>query len=232
MRSLKFVIATIFVLVSNLMSAQSAASDSVEVRAFQKGDGIVFQLTAYQIETQLTFLMQGLSIAVIQTDTLVMSFPSADMVRHKVRRHPNEVKAVLEKQRKLLLGKDSIHHVVRPDVQPLVAALNDTTAIIRFQDNKVATRDYKIELNREDAIMTFSFLLQKNFVSSIDGLVNVSLFSAPSGRSDRAEFTGTRLSGENSPRRNGLGEGIRKEDVFKRTYQKSLIIKVEIADKE
>lgn len=226
MKRIRFIIVIIFLLASVLLSAQSSVPDSIIVKALQNGDSITIQLAVYQIETQLTFLMQGLSITVVQPDTLMMSFPSAEMVKNKVKRHPNEVKAVLEKQRKQQPGQDSINHIVRPDVQPLVAALNDTTATICYQNNKVVTRNYKIDVNREEAIMTFSFKLHKIYISPIDGFLNVSLFSVPPSKSDRAEFGGKRLSNENSPHPNGLGEGIRKEDVSKRTFKKCITIKV------
>lgn len=226
MKNVRFVIMAVFILASELLSAQPSVPDSIKVKALQKGDSIALQLTAYQIETQLTFLMQGVNITVIQPDTLTIYFPSADMVKNKVKRHPNEVKAVLEKQRRQQSGQDTINHVVRPDVQPLVAALNDTTANIYYQKNKIVTREYRIDVNREDAIMTFSFKLHKNFISSINDFITISLFSAPSSVSNRAEFVGKRLSDENSPHPNGLGEGIRKEDFFKRTFKKSITIKV------
>ena len=230
MKSIRFIIATMFILASDVLSARTSVPDSIEVKALQKGDSITFQLTAYQIEKQLTFLMQGLNITVAQPDTLVMSIPSAAMVRNKVKRHPNEVKAVLEKQRKRQSGQDSINHVVRPDVQPLVAALNDTTATIIYKSKKFSTRKYKIDVDREKAVMTFSFVVHKGYISTTDGFITVYLFSAPSGRSDRAEFAGRRLSEENSLHPNGLGEGIRKEDVSKRTFKKNLTIKVVEAD--
>lgn len=229
MRSVKFIIVTMFMLASNFVSAQPSVSDSIEVKSLQNGDSITFQLTAYQIETQLTFLMQGVNIIVAQPDTLMMSFPSAAMVRKKVKRHPNEVKAILEKQGRQKLSQDSINHVVRPDVQPLVAALNDTTATICYQSNRFFTHDYKIDVNREKAIMTFSLKLHKSLIPSLDELIHVSIFSEPFGKSDRAEFFGKRLSNEKSPHPNGLGEGIRKEDISKRTFKKSVIVKIEDA---
>jgi len=217
-----------FILASKFMSAQSSVSDSFDVKVFHKGDSIAFQVSLSQIETQLAFLMQGLNITIVQPDTLTMSFPSAAMVKNKVKRHPNEVKAVLKKQRNKQQSEHySINNVVRPDVQPLVAALNDTTAIIYYQNEKISTREYKIDVNRKTAVMTFYYKLHENLILSIDGLVNVNLFSAPFYSSDRAEFVGKRLSGKNTPHPNGLGEGIRKEDVSKRTFKKSVIVKIE-----
>lgn len=226
MKRLIFIIASFFMLATHVLSAQNHVSDTIEVKAIQTGDSISFQLKVFPVETQLTFLMQGLNIRILQPDTLTVSFPSAAMVRSKVRRHPNEVKAVLEKQKKQRIGQDSVNHVVRPDVQPLVAALNDTTANIYCQNNRLSTHNYKIDLDRQNAIITFSFKLHNNCVSSIDGMANLFIFSAPLGKADRAEFAGRQLSNEKSPHPNGLGEGIRKEDVSKRTFKKNVVVKI------
>ena len=232
MRDVRFIIIIICVLASNTLSAQSSLPDSIGVKAFQKGDSITLQMTAYQIETQLAFLMQGVNVTIVQPDTLMMSFPSAAMVRKKVKRHPNEVKAVLEKQRKQQSGQDSINHVVRPDVQPLVAALNDTTATIYYQNGRFPTREFMINVDRENAIMDFLLKLNGSLISSTGGLIELYVFSAPFGNSDKTEFVGKKLSNENSPHPNGLGEGIRKEDVSKRTFKKHVIVKINDAYEE
>lgn len=227
MKNIRLIIVVILMLASKYLSAQSSISDPLEVKAINNGDSITFKVSLNQIETQLAFLMQGLNITIVQPDTLTISFPTAAMVKNKVKRHPNEVKAVLEKRRKQQSEHDSVNHVVRPDVQPLVAALNDTTATVYCQNEKISTREYKIDVNRKTAIMTFSFVLHENFISPVDGSININLFSAPFSSSDRTEFAGRRLSAKKPPHPNGLGEGIRKEDVSKRTYKKSVIVKVE-----
>ena len=101
------------------------------------------------------------------------------------------------------------------------------TATIYYQSNKVSTRDYQIYVDRESAIMTFSFKLHRNNITFIGGQIDVSVYSAPFSKSDRAEFGGKRLSEEKYPHPNGLGEGIRKEDVSKRTFKKSIVVKIE-----
>lgn len=211
----------------NNANLKSPAPDSLEVRALQCGDSIVVLLTVRPIETQLTFLMQGLHVTIAQPDTLVFTFPSAAMVKDKVRRHPNEVKAVLDSQRRQKNGQDSINQVVRPDVQPLVAALNDTTASICISGRRIPSRDYRIDVDRENAVMSFSFKVPDTCVSPARGYMNISLFSAPSGGSGRAEFSGKRLSGENAPLPQGLGEGLRKEDVSKRTFGKTFSVRID-----
>ena len=210
-----------------LLRAQTIDPNSVAVEAVARNDSIDIKVTVTQIETQLTFLMQGLHVRIIQPDTLTVSFPSASMVRHKVRRHPNEVKAVLASRLRQQAGQDSLHHIVRPDVQPLVAALNDTTATIAKKTDKASSRNFYIDVDRERAVMTFTVTTDKALLTSLDGVLNLLVSSAPSNhQADRPEFAGRRLSGENAPRPNGLGEGIRQEDMSKRTFQKMVSVKI------
>ena len=213
------------------LPTQASLSDSIEVVAVEQEDSIAVKVTAYKIETQLTFLMQGLTIRVEQPDTLTLVFPSAPMVRNKVRRHPNEVKAVLATQRKQReTGIDSINRVVRPDVQPLVAALNDTTATISYHGEAIPTRRFRISVDRENAVMTFSFKVRKDLLANYNDCILLGIYSAPQTRGDRPEFAGRKLSGEHAPQPHGLGEGIRGNDVNKRTLLKNvsaIIVKVD-----
>ena len=218
-------IASIFSLLAMVFLPSAAAvPDSIDVKATEHCDSVEIQITVYKIETQLTFLMQGLNICVEQPDTVTLSFPSAPMVRNKVNRHPNEVKAVLESQRKRQgAGHDSINHVVRPDVLPLVAALNDTTATITRHGAKEATHGFRIVVDKENAVMAFSIKVPARSVDAKEAKLDLCVYSVPASE-NRQEFTGRRLSGENSPRPNGLGEGLRKEDAASRTFRKSFTI--------
>lgn len=200
---------------------QAVVTDSIEVVAVEQEDSIAVKVTAYKIETQLTFLMQGLTIRVEQPDTLTLAFPSAPMVRNKVRRHPNEVKAVLVTQRKQReTGIDSINRVVRPDVQPLVAALNDTTAMAIYKGSTAATRDFHIDVDREKAVMTFAIKVPRYCINAVQGLLPLTVLSFPPN-DNLQEFDGKRLSSGQAPRPNGLGEGMRKEDGASRTVSKT-----------
>ena len=214
-------------MVVSLLPAQSLVPDSVRIEVLELDDSLELKLTSSQVETQLTFLMQGLNVCVIQPDTMTMSFPSAAMVRSKVKRHPNEVKAVLSSRQRQQMGQDSINHVVRPDVQPLVAALNDTTASIRYQGEDVTTRNFKIDVDRDKALMSFSIRVLKSKIQVQDDKINLLVSSIPlHHKGDRPEFVGKRLSGEKTPHPNGLGEGIRKEDVSKRMFQKMMSVAI------
>ena len=206
------------------LRATAAVPDSIDVKATEHRDCIEIQITAYKIETQLTFLMQGLNIIVEQPDTLTLSFPSAPMVRNKVKRHPNEVKAVLESQRKQQeAGHDSINHVVRPDILPLVVALNDTTATLSYHGMTDTTHGFKIDVDRENAVMVFSIKVPTCYIDTKEAKLDLCVFSIPVDE-NMQEFSGRRLSGENAPRPNGLGEGIKKGDTASRTFCKVLSV--------
>lgn len=226
MRMRRYYILMMFMMAVCHLSSQNLNPDSVKADVKSVGDSLYFKVTVYQIETQLTFLMQGLTVSIIHPDTLVMSFPSAMMVRNKVKRHPNEVKAVLASRQRQEMGCDSMNHVVRPDVQPLVAALNDTTATVVYQGKNETTRNFNIDVDRDKAIMCFSFGLNKKYFSNNSKTMTLHISSIPLGRGGRTEFIGKKLSGENAPRPNGLGEGIKKEDVQKRTFQNTISIRI------
>lgn len=226
MKRIRKIVSIISLLAAGMLPATAAVSDSIEVKATEQHDSVEIRITAYKIETQLTFLMQGLNICVGQTDTVALSFPSAPMVKNKVKRHPNEVKAVLESGRKRQgAGHDSINHVVRPDVLPLVAALNDTTATITRHGATEATHGFSIVVDRENAVMAFSIKVPTDYVDVKVAQLDLCISSIPVDVY-RQEFTGKRLSGENSPRPNGLGEGVRKGDAESRTFCKSFTINI------
>lgn len=204
--------------------AHDVNTDDVDVIVLEKEDSISIKLTASKIETQLTFLMQGLNISVLQEDTLTLSFPSALVVRDRVKRHPNEVKAELSSTKGRRIGNDSINQVVRPDVQPLVAALNDTTAILKHKGTNIYIRSFKIEVDVEKELMTFTIHFPKKYILDNGEELCLSLSSIPN-YNNRKEFSGRRLSLEKQKNPNGLGEGIRKDDIEKRSFYKEVVVK-------
>lgn len=212
--------------VNNANLQDVAEPTLISVDAMEHDNNIELQIVAFKIETQLAFLMQGLTIHVEQPDTIILSFPSAPMVRNKVKRHPNEVKAVLTQQQRLQTSQDSIHQVVRPDVQPLVSALNDTTATITYQNAITQMHNFIINVDRKEAIMTFSIKIPKYCLAATNDYIALTIISEPINGSDGREFVGSRLSGENAPRPNGLGEGLRGGDASSRTFRKNINVKI------
>ena len=231
MKRVRKIVSIFSLLAMVFLPAVAAMPDSIDVKAWEQQDSVEIQITAYKIETQLTFLMQGLNILIEQPDTVTLSFPSAPMVRSKVKRHPNEVKAVLESQRKRQgAGHDSINHVVRPDVLPLVAALNDTIATISYMVEgsrlEVQSSRFNIDVDRENAVMVFSIKVPACYIDTNEAKLDLFIYSVPVD-GNRQEFTGRRLSGENSPHPNGLGEGLRNGEAASRTFRKSLAVAIE-----
>lgn len=222
MTRIKIYITILFLLATFYAKGQICmphTDDSLDVSLTEQGDSLYFNITSHQIGTQLTFLMQGLTILIDQTDTLTLSFPSAQMVKHKVRRHPNEVKASFA-------GKDSANQIVRPDVQPLVAALNDTTATLFSAKDTALTHHFNISVDRETAIMTFCIAIEKGLVANNEKSLSIQLISNPPSEGERKEFRGNRLSREHSPIPNGLGEGLRKDDISNKAFRRRFTLKI------
>lgn len=223
MKRISIIVSVITLMAVGILPVTAAVPDSIDVKATEQHDSVEIRITAYKIETQLTFLMQGLNILIEQPDTITLSFPSAPMVKNRVKRHPNEVKAVLASQRKQREGHDSINHVVRPDVLPLVAALNDTTATLTYHGTTSAHNGFGIDVDRENTLMVFSIKIPTSYVDTKGVSLDLCISSIPVDE-NRQEFTGKRLSDEKSPRPNGLGEGFRKGDAASRTFRKMLSV--------
>lgn len=224
MRPIALIILSLLTMSTISVFAHEVNTDDVDVIVLEDEDSISIKLTALKIETQLAFLMQGLNISVLQEDTLTLSFPSALVVRDRVKRHPNEVKAELSSTKGRRIGNDSINQVIRPDVQPLVAALNDTTANLKHQNTNIDIRTFKIDVDVEKELMTFSIHFSKKYILDNSDELCLSISSIPNDN-NRKEFYGRRLSSEKQKNPNGLGEGIRKEDIEKRSFHKDVIVK-------
>jgi len=224
MRPIALIILSLLTMSTISVFAHDVNTDDVDVIVLENEDSISIKLTALKIETQLAFLMQGLNISVLQEDTLTLSFPSALVVRDRVKRHPNEVKAELSSTKDRRIGNDTINHVVRPDVQPLVAALNDTTAILKHKGTNIYIRSFKIEVDVEKERMTFTIHFPKKYILDNGEELCLSLSSIPN-YNNRKEFSGRRLSLEKQKNPNGLGEGIRKDDIEKRNFYKEVVVK-------
>lgn len=162
------------------------------------GDTLCLSLTLHDTKEQLTSLMQGLTLSFL-SQKKVLEFPSAHLVRAKLKRHPNEVKAMMR--------RDSIGGEVRPDLFPLVKALSDTTAAL--VDNvsmaRKNIRSFGIMLDKERALLTYSAKLPVSEMGCTDSIAVV-ITSDPGKLYNKKEFTGRRLSRETSPVPNGLGE--------------------------
>lgn len=161
-------------------------------------DSIFCELSTQEPNLQLSFLMQGVTIQLVESDdTVGFVFPDAGMVRSKVRRHPNEVKPTFR--------QDSIGEEIRPDLQPLITALCDTVALLT-EDGGIRKNvgDFSIVLNRENRkLLLYATLPWRHALS--DSITVIVSSRAKPGMGER-EFSGRRLSAENRPNPNGLGE--------------------------
>ena len=125
-----------------------------------------------------------------------------------LKRHPNEVKAMMK--------RDSTGKEVKPDLQPLIQALSDTTGMYTDSLNKThLIRSFEILLNKEDAILMYSVRLPLKLES--DSL-KIIISSEPGKLYDKKEFTGKRLSRESRQIKNGLGEAPMDKDIKNRTF--------------
>ena len=94
------------------------------------------------------------------------------------------------------------------------------------------THDFHIAVDREHAIMVFTIAIRKDWLTGTADSVQLRIYSCPPFSGDRQEFVGKRLSGEHSPQPQGLGEGIRKVDVPKRTYNQTVITQISKASEQ
>lgn len=188
--------------------------------AHTTNDSLCVSATTSNTKIQLTALMQGLTLKV-QDKGISFSFPSAPMVRSKLKRHPNEVKAMMR--------RDNAGEEVKPDLQPLIQALSDTVGVMVDSLNKqYSIRSFKFLLDKENAKLTFSVKLP---LTVDKDSIELMMSSAPGNLYDRKEFTGRRLSCESSPSPNGLGEAPMKKDDRNRTFTVKKIVTLSDCEK-
>jgi hypothetical protein len=197
----------IFFVICNFSFAEKNTAKEWHIYAERQNDSINVSVIANNTKFQLASLMQGLTINLPEVGSSFV-FPSASMVRSKLKRHPNEVKAMMK--------RDSTGKEVKPDLQPLIQALSDTTGMCTDSLNKThQIRSFEILLNKEDAILMYSVRLPLKLES--DSL-KIIISSEPGKLYDKKEFTGKRLSRESHQIKNGLGEAPMDKDIKNRTF--------------
>lgn len=172
-------------------------AEDAQIRVVAHHDSLNIRLITSDPSFQLSALMQGLHFnlhdsALCQVVEIVL--PNAKMVRNKIKHHPNEVKA-MHKQ----AGEE-----VRPDLLPLISALNDTCCIATSCEGHPISCSHIISLNKTNGEMTFSLcILPPNNISLQDSVM-VEVQSSPIEM--RPEFEGRRLSQENRMPPGGMGQ--------------------------
>lgn len=205
----------ILLILCNLSFAEKNTANDWHVHAKEQNDSINITVTANNTKYQLASLMQGLTIKLPEMKTSFI-FPSASMVRTKLKRHPNEVKAMMK--------RDSTGKEIKPDVRPLIQALTDTTGLFTDSLNNICQiRSFDMLLNKEDAILMFSVRLPLKLER--DSL-KIIISSEPGNLFNKKEFTGKRLSRESHQIKNGLGEAPMAKDIKNRTFCVEKYVKI------
>lgn len=145
-------------------------------------DGIQLSLETSAPIALRTLLMQGFQLYLYgeKTDTTIVAFPSAKDVSDKISHHPGEVKATLQGEKEK-----------RPDMRPLVAALNKANVIVtKIGLHPVSLKKgYEVSINPSNGVLSYSVIVPYNYI--IDGGNFITLFSRPNAvMVETGEFSG------------------------------------------
>ena len=219
---------TVIITLSSLLFRVSAMGNDLEtinheegisMDAYRLADTLFVNIVTDNPTNQLSFLMQGLSICMKDTasanELFVVNLPNAQMVKRKVKHHPNEVKAMLK--------NDSSE--IRPDLQPLISALNDTTSVLK-KDTVLQSCNHIITLDRENGVITIRVSIPIDSFS-VPEVVFLEINSSPMRIGNRKEFEGKRMSLENRMVKGGIGSEPNSLQDQKRIikYGKNVLIK-------
>lgn len=219
---LRFYILTVLCLLCGCCNAQQTKtlSDSLTLKIEVFDDSLCLNIGTDNPKFQMSFLMQGLTITMYDTikqDSIKIVFPNARMVKHKVQRHPNEVKAMTN-------GRGSEK---RPDLQPLISALNDTTIIVSYDKDHILLPTTNIMLDRERETLEFSVCIQNLMNFRKGQTVGVIVETSQSEQFKMPEFDGKRLSKENKMPPGGLGQTSNSQNDSNRNFKITKTIKIQ-----
>lgn len=200
----------------------STVNDTTAIRATAcyVADSLEISVTIIDSKLQLTALMQGLTVNIEESNNR-MTFPSAPMVRHKMKRHPNEVKASFKDKE----NKEEI----KPDLMPLIAALNDTIAFVTDGHDSTqmhAYKQFRIELDKQLSLVTFIIRIPYRYACCKTNTISIVMFSSPTYLYDKEEFTGKRRSSERSPNERGLGHASYSKNDKSRTFRIKQVVDI------
>ena len=177
-----------------ISSAQN--TDSLTVEMCIDADTMALTMTTCYPKYQMSFLMQGVIVNICDTNCnriVGIRFPDASMVRDRLPRHPNEVKATLV---------DGNQREIRPDLQPLISAHNTLHAQIIDNDSVVDKYALQIKLHNESGLITFAVRFHLCYCGVQDSIC-LEIVSLPMGNGK--EYNGKILSSNNNLRSGGLG---------------------------
>ena len=197
---MKFVHSIFFMFVLSpclLWGQQNSDIEDVSIHAFRTQDSLLITITTSVPRIQLSFLMQGMKITIqdtLKNSTLSIEHPNARMVKNKIKHHPNEVKAMHRQT-----GDE-----VRPDLLPLISALNDTCCVASSFDGQPISCSHSIVLDKTSGEMIFEiFIIPPSSILLQDSIV-AEIISSPV--EIKSEFEGRRLSQENRMPPSGMGQ--------------------------
>lgn len=199
MKTKKITLFLLCMLLPQLLLGQHTdeVSDSIYVKGKSFKDTLSIAITSNAPKYQLSFLMQGMQISIkdsAMNTIALLKLPNAKDVRERVKRHPNEVKAMHRQP-----GNE-----VRPDLEPLISMLNKT---IGFAENgKGDTIEFRhiICIDKEQGVLNFSILLPHFTNIQMNDSIWLEINSRPTEIQE--EFSGRHLSRENRRPPGGLGQ--------------------------
>lgn len=186
-------------------SQQSVVKENIKVDFEVSQNANTIKVSTSDPIVLRTFIMQGFSLIINGQYAYTVNVPSARSVENKISHHPGEVKATMQG-----------NHEKRPDVRPVLEALNKVTVNILQEDKSVGETDYfNVSIEPSTGILTYVIKLPNEY--SVDVPVKILLISTP-------QMTEGELKKGNFPNRNeserpqpfGAGQSPRPDDKLRR----------------
>lgn len=136
-------------------SETSNSAETVRFRCDRVNEGVSLNLCTSDPVTLRALLMQGFELYLCRAnDTTVVMLPSAYDVSDKIEHHPGEVKATVQNSREK-----------RPDMRPLVAALNEVGYLLSVNNEKRVVLDsYEVSINPEMGELSYDILVPDQYL--------------------------------------------------------------------
>lgn len=194
---------------------QNKQNVSVLYQVCDNGQSIVSVSTTDPIALR-TLIMQGFTLNMSGVKNYTILIPSAKDVEGSISHHPGEVKATMQGNQQK-----------RPDIRPVIEALNKVDAQIFANGKKVGSaKSFKTVIDPSTGTLSYSVTLSK--VYGMDLPVNITCTSKP--QLDNDEFQNGNFANRNEgqrPQPFGVGQPQRPND-----GQKELTIKYQFSERK
>lgn len=191
---------------------QDKQNVSVVYQICDNGQSIVSVSTTDPVALR-TLIMQGFSLNISGVKKYTVEIPSAKDVEGNIPHHPGEVKATMQGNQEK-----------RPDIRPVIEAMNKVDAQIFANGKKVGTtKTFKTAIDPITGTLSYSVTLSKVYVRDLP--VNITLISKP--QLDNDEFQNGNFANRNEgqrPQPFGVGQPQRPNDC-----QKEMTIKYQFS---